>query len=179
MNRGMSRMLFTVLAGAFAVFAQSTNARPDRISPRLAEQVRHELVMMPYYGVFDHISFKLQGRKVVLLGDVSRPTLKDEAERRVKSLEGVEGVDNRINVLPLSPYDDRIRLASYRAIYSNPGLNRYAWGPLPQIHLIVRNGTLTLRGRVDNEADRNLAGILATGVPGVFEVKNQLIVQRG
>lgn len=144
---------------------------------RLASQIRHELVMMPFYGVFDHLRFRLDGRAVTLMGTVVRPTLRDEAERRVLGLEGVESVTNEIDVLPLSPYDDRIRLASYRAIYSHPSFSRYVQTAVPSVHLLVDHGVLTLEGVVLTQAERNLAGILANGVTGVFQVKNELRVE--
>ena len=168
--------LFAITALAVSAFAQPNPAAPAATNGQLPEKVRHELVMMPYYGIFDQLAFQVDGNKVTLLGEVSRPTLKTEAERRVKSLTGVEEVDNQIRVLPLSPYDDRLRLASMRAIYGNPGLSRYSMGAQPNIRFIVENGKLTLKGNVSNEMDRNLAGILANGVPGAFEVYNELVV---
>lgn len=146
-------------------------------SKRMAEKVRHELVMMPWYGVFDHIRFSTDGQTVTLMGEVLRPTLRFEADNRVKAIEGVERVDNQIRVLPLSPMDDRIRLAAYRTLFSNPMLSRYSWGALPSLHLIVEHGNLTLYGTVASEAERNVAGILAGGIPGVFTVKNEITVQ--
>lgn len=168
--------LFAITALAVSAFAQPNPAAPAGTSGQLPEQVRHELVMMPYYGIFDQLAFQVDGGKVTLLGEVNRPTLKTEAERRVKALAGVASVDNQIRVLPLSPYDDMLRLASMRAIFGNPSLSRYALGARPPIHFIVENGKLTLKGEVMNEMDRNLAGILANGVPGAFEVRNELVV---
>jgi hyperosmotically inducible periplasmic protein len=108
---------------------------------------------------------------------VTRPTLKSDAENVVKNIEGVERVNNEIQVLPLSPMDDRIRIAEYRAIFSQPGLDRYAMQAVPPIHIIVNNGKVTLEGVVANEADKNLAGIKANGVAGVFGVTNNLRVE--
>ena len=139
--------------------------------------MRHELVTLPFYGVFDNLAFKVDGGTVTLLGQVSRPTLKTDAERVVQSIEGVERVINRIEVLPLSPYDDRIRLATYRAIYGNTALNRYALQAIPPIHIIVKNGNVTLEGVVANEGDKNIADIRARSVPGVFSVTNNLRVE--
>jgi hyperosmotically inducible periplasmic protein len=144
---------------------------------RLEREVRHELVTLPFYGVFDNLAFKVDGGKVTLLGQVSRPTLKTDAERVVQSIEGVERVIDRIEVLPLSPYDDRIRLATYRAIYGNTALNRYALQAIPPIHIIVKNGNVTLEGVVANEGDKNIADIRARSVPGVFSVTNNLRVE--
>ena len=149
----------------------------DRAWNRLEREVRHELVTLPFYGVFDNLAFKVDGGTVTLLGQVSRPTLKTDAERVVKSIEGVERVINRIEVLPLSPYDNRIRLATYRAIYGNTALNRYALQAIPPIHIIVKNGNVTLEGVVANEGDKSIADIQARSVPGVFSVTNNLRVE--
>ena len=157
-----------------AAFA-ATNAIPQQ---RLERQVRHELVMLPWYGVFDNLAFRVDGYKVTLLGEVTRPTLKTEAEAVVKHIEGVESVENRIEVLPLSPADDRIRLAVYRAIYRQASLSRYALQAVPPIHIVVKNGNVQLEGVVANEADRNIAGLRANGVGGVFSVKNNLRVEK-
>lgn len=144
---------------------------------RLEREIRHELVMLPYYGVFDRLSYTVQGGTVTLMGEVTRPTLKSSAENVVKDLEGVEKVDNRIKVLPLSPNDDRIRLAVYRAIYGHATLNRYALQAVPSIHIIVDHGNVTLVGVVANEGDRNIANIQARSVTGVFSVNNNLEVE--
>jgi hyperosmotically inducible protein len=145
-------------------------------NPKIIKEVRHELVMLPYYGVFDNLAYRVDGAKVTLFGQVTRPTLKSDAENVVKKIEGVERVDNEIEVLPLSPNDDRIRRAAYRAIFSRPGLDGYQMGAVPPIHIIVKNGNITLVGVVDNEADKNLAGIAANGVAGAFKVTNDLDV---
>jgi hyperosmotically inducible protein len=144
---------------------------------KLVKEIRHELVMLPYYNVFDNLSFKVEGGKVTLMGQVAKPTLKSDAERVVKSVEGVESVDNRIEVLPLSPNDDRIRMGVYRAIYGNTSLQRYGLQAVPPIHIIVRNGQVTLEGVVATEADKNIANLQANGVPGVFGVTNNLRVE--
>src|SRR5215510_1511594 len=137
---------------------------------RLSREVRHELVMLPYYGVFDNLAFRVEGDTVRLMGTVTRPTLKSDAENVVKDIEGVNKVINGIEVLPLSPNDDRIRLATYRAIYGTTGLDRYGLQAVPPIHIIVKNGNVALEGVVANEMDRNLAGMRAKGVPGAFSV---------
>lgn len=174
-----------LVLGSVAAFAQNGEARRqrdaatgDRAYARLARQVRHELVMLPYYGVFDNLAFRLDGRTVTLLGEVTRPTLKSGAGRVVKDIEGVERVQNEIKVLPLSPNDDRIRRAVYRAVYGQSALNRYALQAVPPIHIIVENGRVTLEGVVSTEGDKNLAGIQANGVPGVFAVTNNLRVEK-
>lgn len=146
---------------------------------RLANEVRHELVMLPYYGVFDNLEYRIDGvDTVVLSGQVTRPTLKSGAERVVKDIEGVAKVINSIEVLPVSPHDDDIRVAAYRAIFSKPGLDRYAMQAVPPIHIIVKNGNITLVGVVATEADKNLAGIAARGVSGAFGVTNNLQVEK-
>jgi BON domain-containing protein len=148
-------------------------AKPDYIT----REVRHELVMLPYYGVFDNLSYRVDGDTVTLLGQVTRPTLKSDAEKAVKDVEGVERVVNEIEVLPLSGVDDQIRLAAYRSIYSFEGLNRYGLQAVPPIHIIVKNGNVTLEGVVSNDADRNMANIRANSVANVFSVENRLRVQ--
>lgn len=143
----------------------------------IEREVRHELVMLPYYGIFDNLAFRVDGGTVTLLGQVTRPTLKSDAENAVKRIEGVERVNNQIEVLPLSPNDDQIRMAAYRRIYSQPSLSRYSLAAVPSIHIIVKNGHITLVGVVANEADKNVAGIQANGVPGAFSVTNDLQIE--
>jgi len=144
----------------------------------VARQVRHQLVMLPYYGVFDDLAFRVDGGTVTLMGSVTRPTLKSDAERVVKKIEGVGQVVNEIKVLPPSPMDDQIRMAVYRAIYGDPALStRYGFRAVPSIHIIVENGKVTLEGVVANEADKNLVNLRANGVPNVFSVTNDLRVE--
>jgi len=143
---------------------------------KLSKEVRHQLVMLPWYSVFDNLAYKVEGDKVTLYGQVTRPTLKSDAEAAVKSIEGVSSVVNNIEVLPLSTMDDQLRRAVYRAIYGDPALSRYGFQAVPSIHIIVKNGNVTLEGVVDNETDKNLAGLRANGVPNVFSVKNNLVV---
>ena len=143
---------------------------------KLAKEVRHQLVMLPWYSVFDSLEYKVKGDKVILSGQVTRPTLKSDAEAAVKSIEAVSSVVNNIEVLPLSPMDDQIRRAVYRGIYGDPGLSRYSIQAVPSVHIIVKNGNVTLEGVVDNEADKNLAYLRASAVPNIFSVKNNLVV---
>jgi len=145
---------------------------------RIQREVVHQLRLLPYYSVFDNLEFKVEGSTVELMGQVVRPSLKSDAEAAVKHVEGVERVVNNIEVLPLSGIDDRIRLAEYKAIYWHPGLDRYALSAIPSIHIIVKNGHVTLVGVVANEMDKNLAGIQANGVSGVFSVTNNLQVEK-
>jgi hyperosmotically inducible protein len=145
---------------------------------RVQREVLRELRTLPFYTVFDNLEFRVEGDRVELLGQTVRPTLKMDAETAVKNIEGVESVINKIEVLPVSPEDDRIRLAEYRAIYSYPGLDRYSLQAVPSIHIIVKNGHVTLVGVVANQADKNVANMLANSVPGVFSVTNNLRVEK-
>jgi hyperosmotically inducible protein len=174
-------LLATAWVGASAAQRHPTPHRrrdPALYEARLAKQVRHELVMLPYFSVFDNVAFKVTGDRVTLLGQVVRPTLKSDAEAVVKKIEGVSSVVNRIEVLPVSPNDDRLRLALYRAIYSDTVLLRYALQAVPPIHIIVKGGHATLEGVVASEAEKNVANIRANGVPGVFSVTNHLRVEK-
>jgi hyperosmotically inducible protein len=167
-----------VLLGCFPVLAGRAFSNEGTEHNRLARQVRHELVTLPYYNLFDNLAFRIDGSTVTLLGQVVKPTLKSSAENVVKNIEGVTQVNNEIEVLPLSPNDDRIRKAEYRAIYSQPALNQYALCAVPPIHIIVKNGHVTLEGAVANEGDKNIAGVQANSVPGVFSVTNNLRVDQ-
>lgn len=145
---------------------------------RIVKEVRHELVMLPRYDVFDDLAYQVApDGTVILKGAVADPTLKSDAERAVKRIEGVESVDNQIQVLPTSPSDDRIRRATYRAIYGNEVLNQYSMRAVPPIHIIVNNGHVTLTGVVSSTMDKQVADVQAKSVPGVFSVDNQLQVE--
>ena len=143
---------------------------------RIAREVRHELLMLPYYSIFDDLRYRVNGYTVELLGEVNTPVLKSDAESAVKKIEGVEQVTNHIEILPPSPMDQRIREEVARRVFSYDGLSRYSWEAAPSIHIIVKNGHITLLGVVDNESDKNAAGIQANGVPGAFSVQNNLVV---
>ena len=144
---------------------------------RIAREVRHELVMLPYYGIFDDLAFRVEGGTVTLMGAVTRPVLKSDAENVVKRVEGVTSVVNNIEVLPPSPMDDQVRRAEYRAIYGDPNIGtRYGFQALPSIHIIVKNGHVTLEGVVDNQFDKTLINTKANSVPNVFSVTNNLRV---
>jgi hyperosmotically inducible protein len=145
---------------------------------RLVKEVRHELVMLPYLGVFDNLEFKVEGSTVTLIGQVTRPTLKSDAGNAVKKIEGVEKVDNQIEVLPLSPDDDRIRRAVYIALARSPQLDRYFMQAVAPIRIIVKNGNVTLEGVVDRKGDSDVASITAKGVSGAFSVTNHLRVEK-
>ncbi|MFN3326849.1 MAG: BON domain-containing protein [Bryobacteraceae bacterium] len=180
MKRIYTRTL--ILMGALLIgstLAQATISTKAQSKDRLAEQVRRELAMLPWYNVFDYLTFSLHGDTVVLAGYATRPVLKADAERAVRRIEGVARVKNEIEVLPLSPYDNRIRMAVYRTLYSQPALQRYAMGVRPNIHILVNNGRVTLIGVVANQGDRTIANIAANSVPGVFSVSNNITVRRG
>ena len=149
---------------------------PPNTNASLEHQVRHELLMLPYYGVFDNLEYKVVGNHVELLGQVVDPNLKYEAGNVVKAIKGVKGVTNKIQVLPLFTSDWQIRLAEYRAVFGHAGLYRYAMGANPSIHIIVDSGHVTLVGVVGSQMDKNIAGIEANGVSGVFSVTNLLRV---
>jgi hyperosmotically inducible protein len=169
-------LVLTLFALATLSVAHGQREPSAKAQARIAKEVRHELLMLPYFGVFDNIAFKVDGYNVTLLGQVVRPSLKSDAGNVVKRIEGVEKVDNQIEVLPTSPMDDRLRLALYHAIYGEPTLEKYALGVQKPIRIIVKNGHVTLEGYVDNEGDKNIAGIRANGVPGIFSVTNNLQV---
>ena len=181
-NRGLRKLvigfmttLVLTAAGARDGFADSPQANRAHI----IKEVRHELATLPYYGVFDWLQFEVHpDNTVVLRGQVVRPTTKSDAEARVKEIDGVAGVINEIEVLPLSPADDRLRLALYRAIYNwNSPLFRYATQAVPPIHIIVNHGRVTLKGIVASKGDAQLAYMRARGVPGSFDVKNELQIE--
>jgi hyperosmotically inducible periplasmic protein len=145
---------------------------------RLAKEVRHELVMLPNLNTFDNLSFKIDGGTVTLMGQVTRPTLKSDAENVVKRIEGVEKVNNQIEVLPLSPNDDRIRRNVYMALIQKPQLQKYFMQAVPPIRIIVKNGNATLEGVVANKGDADIEKLAASGVSGVFSVTNNLTVEK-
>jgi osmotically-inducible protein OsmY len=145
----------------------------------LIQEVRHKLLMLPRFGVFDDIGFTVNGGTVTLEGEVTQPVLKEDAERTVQKIEGVTGVTNNIEVLPLSPNDDRIRRDMFRTIYGDSEIGtRYGYSAVPSIHIIVKNGDVRLEGVVASEMDRNIIGIRANGVPGAFKVTNDLRVEK-
>ena len=158
-----------------AAKSAASAAKPEE--PQLSREIRHQLFVLPYYSVFDYIAFTLDGDKVTLTGYVLRPTLRANAEAAVKSLEGVSSVKNLIEVLPKSPSDDDSRRAVYRAIFEDSTLQRYAVSDVPVVHIILRNGEVTLEGAVGTEGEKNLASTCASGVSGVSAVKNNLSVR--
>jgi hyperosmotically inducible periplasmic protein len=172
---GMILALITSVAATSVVAANPNNSGNDANTVR---KIRKELVTLPFYGVFDNLAFKYEEGVVTLYGQVSRPTLKKDAARVVERLSGVDQVINKIEVLPLSNFDDRIRVAVYRAIYRQPGLDRLSIQAVPPIHIIVKNGNVTLEGVAPNKGDATRAFIAANGVPGAFSVKNNLRIEK-
>jgi hyperosmotically inducible protein len=164
-------MLLLAIAPAVAL------AQGGASNPQLARRVRHELVTLPYYGVFDNLAYNINGGNVTLYGEVVRPSTRSDAERRVKRIAGVTRVVNNIKVLPLSRFDDDIRRATYRSSARMGGLYRYLQGTNPSLHIVVDRGHVTLEGVVSGSGDRNLAYMAANRVPGVFSVKNNLRVE--
>lgn len=185
MNRHLESLLCRALLSCLLLVAVCSVAQQQpsadataRLQQRIVKEVRHELVMLPYYSVFDNLAYRVDGDTVTLLGQVTRPTLKSDAEAAVKKIEGVAKVNNQIEALPTSPNDDRLRIALFRAIYGSPQLQRYAIQSVPPIHIIVKNGHATLEGVVASEADKNVSDLQANGVPGVFSVTNNLRVEK-
>jgi hyperosmotically inducible protein len=157
--------------------AKPATAAPKTEESQLSREIRHQLIVLPYYSVFDYIAFTLDGNKITLTGYVLRPTLRTNAEAAVKSLEGVSSVKNLIEVLPKSPADDDSRRAVYRAIFEDSTLQRYAAQEVPLIHVILRNGEVTLEGAVLTEAEKNLASTRVSGVSGISTVKNNISIR--
>jgi hyperosmotically inducible protein len=166
-------MAVTLVAAAAGTSIPDDQKGQERIS----RQVHHQLLMMPQLTIFDNLSYKVEDGTVTLMGQVRNPILKDEATAMVKRIEGVEKIDNQIEILPVSFLDDSIRRREARAIFGYEPLFRYSLGAYPSIHIIVKNGNVTLEGVVSNQMDKNMAGIRANDVPGVFSVKNDLKVE--
>jgi hyperosmotically inducible protein len=174
MKRQIVPLFVVAAAGAALLAASTTVPNPPRTQERLEKEVRKELITLPFLSVFDNLSYRIEGETTYLSGQTIRPVLKSDAANRVRSLEGITNVVNEIEVLPLSPFDDRLRLVLARAIYGQPALQRYALGANPSIRIIVRNGNVTLEGVVDREMDKTIAGLRANTVDNVFQVTNNL-----
>ncbi len=172
---GIILALITSVAVTSGVAANPNKADTDTNTIR---KIRKQLVTLPFYGVFDNLAFRYEEGVVTLYGQVSRPTLKKAAARVVERVAGVDQVDIRIEVLPLSNFDDRIRVAVYRAIYRQPGLDRLSLQAVPPIHIIVKNGNVTLEGVAPNKGDATRSFMAANGVPGVFSVKIKLRIEK-
>lgn len=181
------KIRLALLAATFGLAASSVPAQaaPGKKQQKseeayltpLSREIHHQLLLLPFYSVFDNLNFSVKGSMVTLSGQVVRPTLKAHAEAAVKSIEGVGGVVNQIEILPFSPADDDLRNTVYRAIFEDPALARYAVASLPPIHIIIKNGNVTLEGSVASAGDKNLAAARAGGVANVLSVKNNLLVQ--
>jgi hyperosmotically inducible protein len=175
---------FLILAVAILGFSSFDARAQDYTNPTgvsqqtLEKKVYKEIIKMPYYGAFDHIAFKVEGDTVTLFGSVIRPITKQHAGNRVKDIAGVSRVINNIEVLPLSSFDDSIRYRTLQTFSNTGGLYRYFWEPNPQVRIIVKNGNVSLEGYVANRGDYNLMNILANGVTGVFNVQNNLIIEK-
>jgi hyperosmotically inducible protein len=198
-GKHMKRALFTaftIMALAFASISSPAATTPQKKKSRLesrpradgeardlaylSKEIRKELVTLPFFGVFDWLEGNVETDGTVFLaGQVTRPTLKKDAQRRVEKVEGVDRVINQIEVLPLSPNDDRLRREVFRELFNfNSPLFRYGQQPIPSIHIIVSRGKLVLKGVVASKGDSDLANIRARGVPGIFEVRNDLRVEK-
>jgi hyperosmotically inducible periplasmic protein len=172
-------LLTSLLALCTLISAQNVQQEPSsRGEERIRREVRHELLMLPYVGVFDYLAYNVNGYEVTLIGQVVRPSIKSDAANAVKRIEGVEKVNNQIEVLPPSPMDDRLRIRLFHAIYGYPALQKYELGVLKPIRIVVKGGHVTLEGVVDSDADKNLAGLRANTVSGIFSVNNNLQVAK-
>jgi hyperosmotically inducible protein len=177
------RLLFAVLLAGSIGFALEPSRTLAAVSTTadvssIGNQVQHKLAVLPWYGVFDNIEYQVNGTEVTLIGQVisEHSTTKGDAANFVSSIPGVTNVVNNIEVLPPSPFDNQIRRAEFRTVFSHGDLGRYTMGAIPPVHIIVKNGHVTLEGIVINEMDKNMAGIFANTVPGVFSVQNNLKV---
>ncbi|MEK6279294.1 MAG: BON domain-containing protein [Acidobacteriota bacterium] len=173
-NKLMLLVATLAITTSAATAAPKTSGVESTSDKQVVKQVRHELVTLPYYGVFDNLGYKVEGTTVTLFGQVTRPTTRHDAGRRVAKIAGVQQVVNNIKVLPLSSFDDSIRARTYRAVFRSGSLYRYAMGANPSIHIIVDRGHVTLEGVVGSKMDRQLAYIAANGVFGTFSVTNNL-----
>jgi hyperosmotically inducible protein len=165
------------IAGSTVLAAPSSGDKARSNEQPVTKQVRHELLMLPYYGVFDNLAYKVEGNTVTLYGQVIRPITRKDAEKNVARIQGVSRVVNKIEVLPLSGFDDQIRVQTYRSVFRSGSLYRYAMGSNPSIHIIVNRGNVSLEGMVGNRTDSQLAYMAARSVPGVFNVTNNLQVE--
>jgi hyperosmotically inducible protein len=170
-NRILIALALLTLAAPIALATTGPQKTMDR--------VRKELVTLPHYSVFDNLEYKVEGNTATLYGQVLNPITRQDAEHRVAKIEGVDHVINNIQVLPVSQFDDSIRGREYRAVFGSGSLYRYAMGANPSIHIVVKNGHVTLEGVVSNQMDSRLAYIAARGVSGVFSVTNNLRVGSG
>jgi hyperosmotically inducible periplasmic protein len=182
-NRWLPSVLLGAVLAAVPATGFSQGGPPQRGSANyekwLAQEVRHQLVLLPFLTVFDNLQYSVNGSEVTLSGQVTNGTVKDDAGHAVKDIEGVTKVNNNIQLLPVSPLDDQIRRAEFRAIYGEPSLEKYASGSLLPIHILVMSGHVTLEGTVISQSDKDLINVKANGVPNVFSVTNNLHVAPG
>jgi hyperosmotically inducible protein len=176
-NKILTLFALLAIATGSALAAPVATNEPVVSQEQLMKKVRHELVMLPYYGIWDNLAYKVEGNTVTLYGQVVHPTTRTDAGRRVAKIKGVEQVVNKIETLPLSSFDDSLRVRAYRALVRAGGLYRYMIGTNPSIHIIVNRGQLTLEGVVSNKGDSRLAYITARGVSGAFAVVNNLRIE--
>lgn len=177
MKKAMKYLFGPAQILALLAVLSGTTIKAQVTQDQMVQNIRSALIKLPYYGVYDYLEFSINGRTVTLKGYASRPSLKNDAQAAVKDVKGVEEVVNNVEVLPLSPNDDRIRRTVYNAVYGTPALQRYGIGANPPIHIIVKNGNVRLEGVVSNENDKNIAGMQAQGVGGTFKVKNDLRIE--
>lgn len=175
----MKSKVMVILAAVVLAASVAVAGAAQPAQQKTMEKVQKELVTLPYFTVFDNLEYEIVGNAVTLSGQVRNPVTRRDAERRVARIEGVDHVINKIEVLPVSGFDDSIRARSYRAVFRSGSLFRYAMGANPSVHIVVKNGHVTLEGVVSNKTDSQLAYLAARGVPGVFSVTNNLRVQSG
>jgi hyperosmotically inducible protein len=176
-NKALTLIALSILTATALIAAPDSRNDQRGVNSDIGKKIRKELVTLPYYGVFDNLAYKVEGSTVTLYGQVTKPTTKSDAGRRIQRIQGVSRVVNNIEVLPLSPFDDSIRIRTYRTLFRAGGLYRYALGTNPSIHIVVKNGHVTLEGVVSNIGDSRLAYITANSVPGVFSVTNHLRIE--
>lgn len=175
-EKKMKRWTQTIALGAALLVASSVNswAMSQADHARVAEQVRKEIVKLPYYSIFDNVQFQLNDGALELSGVVYRPVMKKMIERVTERVEGVNSVTNNLEILPLSNYDDRIRVALARQLFGHQVFTRLAMQAVPPVHIVVKNGNVTLEGVVHSELQKNVAFHVANGIHGVFSVTNNL-----
>lgn len=178
MKSTINQLTIAMALATTLAFANPNNSNPDPQKKTLEAKVRHELLMLPYFGIFDNLQFQVDGATVTLIGQVNRPVLRSDAVNVVKRIEGVSAVNDQIEVLPLSNFDDQLRVRVARTVYGQTALNRYALGAHPTIHIIVKNGNVTLEGVVSRQMDSTIANLQANTVPGVFTVTNNLHIEK-
>jgi hyperosmotically inducible periplasmic protein len=179
MKRGT---LGTILMAAALVATAGAAGKDKAVGPQtdadVVKNVRHEILMYPNYTLWDDVSFRVENGSVELLGAVNQPYKKSDLQKIIQHVPGVTAVTNQLKVLPLSSFDDRLRLQVARAIFRDPTLSRYSMGAVPSIHIIVDNGHVTLTGMVSTAMEKQIAGMRASGAGlGFGPVVNNLTVE--